>query len=696
MSEAWLITMKPAFLNQMLALPAKEMAQVQKKLSLLVEDPSPDAKVKKKLKYMDGDLHRLRSGDYRVFYTYRKPFVSVLSLVRRDDDTYDDTVPPEFLGGLDPKVGPEKTAQAWDRWISKPVSTTETSLKAKITKELLENLRVPQAYFKTLLPLVSEEALFEAENVPDEVRLRVYDALVEKPLDEVMRQPDLVANDIDDLLRFKQGELLGFLLRLNPEQEKYVSWAKSAKGPTLLKGGPGTGKSTVALYRVRTMIEVLKTSGVTKPRLLFTTYTKALVEFSRQLLESLLGDDARFVEVRTADSLVRKISSSALPTGTELASGALLKQLLRESVESVEFTGNVLEQRAQTQTLKKLGFDYLLEEITGVIQARGLADLEAYAAAARPGRLQGLNRLQRRAVWACHERLGTLLGQRKRVTWPMLRAVAAQVVAAGNGPAPYDGVIVDEVQDLDPCAISMLVGLVENTGRLYLTADANQSIYGGGFRWKDIHKDLKFVGRTGVLKANHRSTKELGQAAQAYLSHGVIDEDNEGTYVHSGPTPAVRAVKNEADQSALLARFLPAAAKEFRLGLAACAVLVPDKDTGQELAEDLRARGLKATFMNSHDLDLTQPGIKVLPLQAAKGLEFPVVALAGFLDGQYPYTKAKDSQEMQQEAQRRARRTVYVAMTRAMRALLVIVPEGTEAALFSGFGPPLWNMGSPA
>ncbi len=695
MSEAWLLTLKPAFLNQMLALAPKAMAQVQKKLALLVEDPSPDAKVKKKLKYMDGDLHRLRSGDYRIFYTYRKPYVSVLSLVRRDDDTYDDTVPPEFLGGLDPKVGPQKTAQAWDRWITQPVSTTQTSLKAKITEELLENLRVPQAYFKTLLPLESEEALFEAENVPEEVRLRVHDALVEKPLDEVMRQPDLVAHDIDDLLRFKEGELLGFLLRLNPEQEKYVSWAKSAKGPTLLKGGPGTGKSTVALYRVRTMIEVLKKSGVTKPRLLFTTYTKALVEFSRQLLESLLGDDARFVEVRTADSLARKISASALQ-GTEVATGPLLKRLLRESVESVEFTGNILEQRAQTQTLKKLGSDYLLEEITGVIQARGLADIEAYATAPRPGRLQGLNRLQRRAVWACHERLGVLLAQRKRVTWPMLRAVAADVVAAGKGPTPYDGVIVDEVQDLDPCAIRMLVGLVQDTGRLYLTADANQSIYGGGFRWKDVHKDLKFVGRTGVLKANHRSTKELGQAAQAYLSNGVLDEDHEGTYVHSGPTPAVRAVHDEADQSALLARFLPAAAKEFRLGLAACAVLVPDKDTGQELAEDLRARGLKATFMSSHDLDLSQPGIKVLPLQAAKGLEFPVVALAGFLDGEYPYTKAKDSQQMQQEAQGRARRTVYVAMTRAMRALLVIVPQGTQAPLFTGFGPPLWNMGASA
>jgi superfamily I DNA/RNA helicase len=74
------------------------------------------------------------------------------------------------------------------------------------------------------------------------------------------------------LLRFTEGELLGFLLKLNPEQEKFVTWALNASGPTLLKGGPGTGKSTVALYRVRALIETLKKSGVSQPKILFTTY----------------------------------------------------------------------------------------------------------------------------------------------------------------------------------------------------------------------------------------------------------------------------------------------------------------------------------------------------------------------------------------------------------------------------------------
>ena len=76
--------------------------------------------------------------------------------------------------------------------------------------------------------------------------------MFEEPIDLRADEPELVApGGIDDLLRYAQGELVGFLLRLNPEQEKYVTWATTANGPTLVKGGPGTGKSTVAIYRTR-------------------------------------------------------------------------------------------------------------------------------------------------------------------------------------------------------------------------------------------------------------------------------------------------------------------------------------------------------------------------------------------------------------------------------------------------------------
>src|SRR6266849_10932324 len=101
MSIQWLTTMKQSFQTDWLALPPKEAHQVLEKIALLAQDPTSDAKVKKQLPHLHGKLHRIRSGDYRIFYTFEQPYISLLALRRRDDDTYDEEHDVEFLGGLD-------------------------------------------------------------------------------------------------------------------------------------------------------------------------------------------------------------------------------------------------------------------------------------------------------------------------------------------------------------------------------------------------------------------------------------------------------------------------------------------------------------------------------------------------------------------------------------------------------------------
>ena len=134
-------------------------------------------------------------------------------------------------------------------------------LPRPVTAELLERQRVPEEYRSAFLACKTLDDLL-AIAVPEPVRTRVFDVLDEPDYEQVLQQPDLLTGDVDDLLKFTEGELLGFLLRLNPEQEKFVTWAVRAAGPTLVKGGPGTGKSTVALYRVRALIAALRKEGI--------------------------------------------------------------------------------------------------------------------------------------------------------------------------------------------------------------------------------------------------------------------------------------------------------------------------------------------------------------------------------------------------------------------------------------------------
>src|SRR5712692_1653309 len=697
MTTEWRTTQKPDFYKALLALPPKEIHQIIEKVNLLAQDPTPDAKVKKQLPHMHGRLHRIRSGNYRIFYTFEYPYISILALRRRDDDTYNEDLDVEFLGGLDPQLDEAQAIKAnqpdWERILA-PKAPEKRRLPEPITEELLTSLHIPSKCHTRLLHIQTREDLLECPGVPDDYVLLIDEYMFERPLVEVLQQPDYLLNDVNDLLRYKEGELLSFLLKLSPEQEKYVTWGINASGPTLLKGGPGTGKSTIALYRVRSLVQELRKKGRDDFHILFTTYTNALVNSSKQLLGQLLGDDVKYVEVQTADRIVVTLLGRARIAPKFIDQGEF-NNLLRQAIKVTQFEGNAVQQQAQRQTVERLSIDYLHQEINQVIVARQISSLEEYLAASRPGRKVRLNTLQRKAIWRVHETLQRLLKQQGKETWRQARAMAEECVAKDIVSLTYDAVVIDEAQDLDPSALRLLVRLCDKPNRIFITADANQSIYGSGFNWADVHESLRFQGRTSILHANYRSTREIGEAAQSYLSAGALDtEPIERTYIHNGPLPVVRAIRSGGEEVQLLSLFLPRVAHEFRFGIGACAVLCPTTKAGRAIAAELTLRGITATFMTGQELDLSRPGVKVLTLNSAKGLEFPIVALSGFINsGWYGNVPAHVAQEEKEEFLAIDQRTIFVGMTRAMRALLVTVPEQTNSPLLQGFDATYWNLG---
>jgi len=691
---------KPTFTNQLLAIPKEQVVQILEKIEVLRDDPKPHGSLKKKLHGYKGDIYRLRSGDFRIIYTYGDGWVALLGVDARKDvykgnklvaeEAEVDVTPFSKLDDLLTPNPPHSPGYS-----PKIEGQLENLLPVELTEDLLDRLLIPKACSPALLACHTFDDLIEAD-IPDTVRDRLFDCITAPNFDQVLSQPSFVTGSPDELLRFKEGDLLGFLLKLNPEQEKFVTWAVNATGPTLLKGSPGTGKSTVALYRTREILKQLQANGIRQPRILFTTYTNALVTFSEQLLQQLLGPAAQFVEVKTADALMYSLvchSTGQPKLGTTKELLKLIQQAVPKAIATLE--GNMLQQQAQQLILQRLQPEYLLEELTDVIDARGIETLTDYQATPRTGRSIPLNKTQRQAIWKLRDYFNELLANQGIETWAQMRNRALSLLQATSQPPLYDAVIIDEAQDLSPTSLRFLIQLCQQPSCLFITADANQSIYGSSFRWSDVHESLKFVGRTGILKINHRTTQEIGEAAYTYLQEGVLDEDdNQRLYIHTGPPPAVRAVADRNSEGNLLAQFCRTAAHEFRLGLGACAILVPTEKAGKNITGQLHYLGIEAQFMTSKDLNLNSKGVKVLPLKAAKGLEFPIVAIAGFLEGAYPTIPKGTAPEAAAEILNRERRTLYVAMTRAMRALLVLVPAKKPSALLQNFDSHLWNLGN--
>jgi len=687
---------KPSFTHQLLALPLEHGRQVSDKIeTVLCRDPKPDGHLKKRLHNYEGNICRLRCGDYRVVYSYGDGWFKLLCVKNRKDVYKDEYFPEppdtQILKAIGDDEPRRRDSASQPSKLARPAKGVEQYLPTRIDAELLSRLRVPEAFYDALIACRSEEELLNA-NVPGKVLERVIDAVMSGALPEVLAEPDLVVQREDDLLRFVEGDLLGFLLKLDSVQERVVDWGMRGTGPILVKGGPGTGKSTIALYRVQAMIRALQAQGNRRPRVLFTTYTTALVSSSQQLLRRLLGPDAACVEVRTADSVVASILSS-LGIRHRYASRQELKSALYQAIRGTHWFDHNSQGRMIVFTVPKVSDDYLLEEIDTVIEGRDLESLEEYFAAWRAGRRVPLNARQRTSIWDIHTQLITVLDRKGISTYARARAHALKVVRAGAGPEPYDGVVVDEVQDLDPTVLRLLVCLCAKPNRLFITADANQSIYGGSFRWADVHEDLKFRGRTQLLHTNYRSTREIGEAAASYLRNGALDDyEQEQGYVESGPEPAVRSVASSDDEARLLASFLTRAARTYHLGIGSCAVLVPENTIAEAVAERLRTADVPAMYMSGKELDLERPVVKVINLKSAKGLEFPIVALAGFVECPAFGLQREGQAEEQEEHLERERRSMFVGMTRAMRALLVVTPAGTANPLLQGFDERLWNV----
>ena len=246
------INIKPSCMSEIHGIPADQSPQLWEKINYLVENPLPEGKLKKKLKGKKG-IYRLRVGDYRVFYTFGDTWVRLLGIRKRDERTYSDkltSITPDAPvspadtsdDDLDQALAVERKQYEF-RFDPQPQTTP---LPREISPEWLKELKIPAAYVPILCSCSSEEALLGA-TVPESVIERVIDNLLPRPIEEVEEQPDLVVQDTSDLVRYKEGGLIAFLLKLDEDQKHLTQWA--LKGPTMVKGGAGTPQRNIRRTR---------------------------------------------------------------------------------------------------------------------------------------------------------------------------------------------------------------------------------------------------------------------------------------------------------------------------------------------------------------------------------------------------------------------------------------------------------------
>ena len=249
------------------------------------------------------------------------------------------------------------------------------------------------------------------------------------------------------------------------------------------------------------------------------------------------------------------------------------------------------------------------------------------------------------------------------------RAVDTGRVPGGQ----YYALLVDEAHDFQDAWLRVATRMVSETTRsLLVLYDDAQSIYQQRRRrFNFASVGIEARGRTSVLRLNYRNTAEVlalaTRCAQTLLQREGTRGDDELPLVQPtsagrrGPLPVLLLAQHAQQEADAVAERIAAAAAGTALD--DVAILCRTKAMMRPFERALAARGLPFQSMNQaaqSRFDTRAPGVKLLTLHSAKGLEFPLVFVTGL-----------QAMPMRHELMSEALRLLYVAMTRATRELVL-------------------------
>jgi superfamily I DNA/RNA helicase len=250
-------------------------------------------------------------------------------------------------------------------------------------------------------------------------------------------------------------------------------------------------------------------------------------------------------------------------------------------------------------------------------------------------------------------------------------------------------VVVDEAQDFRAEEWRLVRSLVlTGVNDIFIVGDAHQRIYGHKVALRNC--GINIQGRSSKLWVNYRTTEQIRAWAMAVL-HGVeIDDldgerdDNRGyKSLLSGPAPEVRRFASRSEER----DFLGGKLKELLNGHSPeeiCLVARTNRMLKEDCQPVLGDLGIPHTLL---DRNREGPGVRLATMHRVKGLEFPVMVLAGINAPVMPLRLASVENDPTAKADHdeRERSLLFVAATRA-RDLLIVTSWGTPSPFLPGEG----------
>ena len=469
---------------------------------------------------------------------------------------------------------------------------------------------------------------------------------------------DLFEGDVLSTLNgYEKGLLEDWMIFLAPAQYRAVERAQ--QGPYKVTGGPGTGKSVVALHAVKSKI-----MGNAAAKVLVSSFVHTVPNVLKNLTSRLVGVfNAERVTFKTVHKIALDITG--LPTNLIVKDGAK-RDLLQKAIDSVKRKPNKDREWLET-------------EISRVILARMVPDRETYLALRRFGRKVPVMSAERSLIWDVYQAYRTVLKEKGLLDFDLL-LVAAAMKAEKNPPANlYDTIIVDEAQDLTESGVRLLLALLKggSNGNIVIIGDNKQRLYAGGYSLSDLGIVTK--NRSTNLSLCYRTTEQIMRAVGALgqaISSDDFGEDGVGSaqldYRLIGEQPEYHQFADaESQWTWIISQLDQQKVEEFD----GTALLFPWTNSVSGAVSRLRKANIGWCDLADYDGRPT-PGVKLGTMKRAKSLEFYRVLIPNVgADVNF------GSQTNDEDAYLERIRELYVAMSRARDRLIL-----------TGVGEPMFEL----
>lgn len=498
---------------------------------------------------------------------------------------------------------------------------------------------------------LAKDAAEEKPNVREQVLLPDIGAVQTDSLPSIAKNRtklfDLFEGDVLSTLNgYEAGLLEDWMIFLAPSQHRAVE--RSQQGAFKVTGGPGTGKSVVALHAIKQKLQ-----SDPNAKILVTSFVRTVPMVLANLSARLSGELARDrVEFKTVHALA--MEATRIPF-EKIIKPEKKREVLQAAMDSVKVRPNKSR-------------DWLDTEIARVILARMVKDRESYLALRRFGRKAPVMSAERALVWDVYEKYRGKLKELDLVDWELLLFAAAEQAKLHPPHTMYDTIIIDEAQDLTESGMALLLSMLRGggTGNVVLVGDSKQRLYAGGYSLKDL--GIPIVGRSTYLSLCYRTTEQIMSAVGALgkvISTDEFGEDGVGAgeldYRLIGRMPEYHAFQDQAQQWRWIAQQLDPNQADLFDGTA---ILCATKREVQDAMNYLRQYQLEYCDLEQYD-GKPQPGVKVGTMKRAKSLEFYRVFVPN-LGGQSRIEALGDEDLFIEAASE-----LYVAMSRARDHLVL-------------------------